>query len=104
MLEKIEIQDEGPDGMYLVVQGEFDFGAVSASGKLTGRVNDDLLHALDKAMQPWREHMTEGERVRQEYEAHRRSGYCGEWVPGHGPCYAEAGHEGDHQPSWLGRD
>jgi hypothetical protein len=35
--------------------------------------------------------------VRAEYDAHTRSGRCGHWIGGVGPCELAHGHEGGHE-------
>ena len=70
MIEELHINYEGPDGTYLVLEGDFkdEIGRHLAQDKpLILRVNDDLLRALDVALGAWREHQAEGEAIRQEY-------------------------------------
>lgn len=97
MIEGIRLEDEGPDGHYLVLDGDMvePFEKYLETETTTARlqVNDDVLRQLDEALIPWRAHMAEGERVRQSREMHKRAGMCGYWIAGAGPCMLTNGHE-----------
>lgn len=61
MIYHAYLEDDGPDGMTLVL--EDDMGTKHLP------IGWDGLEALDKALDPWRLHMLEGEIVRREREA-----------------------------------
>lgn len=86
MIWQTAIEDEGPDGTYLVLWSD----AISKS-----QISDDALRQLDAALKPFREHWAQGEAVRREVQAHRGAGYCTGWVAGQGPCQRLHGHDGD---------
>lgn len=93
MIEKIEISYDGPDGTWLVIEdSEKDVVEETFCFELT----DEACVQLDRALQPWRNHMAEGERVRVEFSSHLAQGKCSHWLPGVGPCQLMAGHEGEH--------
>lgn len=103
MIDNIEIEYEGPDGNWLVVDDDY---AVLSDGdgpsniqgaRFSFELSDEACAQLDKALQPWREHMAEGERVRVEFGAHKGKGLCQYWVQGIGPCGLLAGHDEPHK-------
>ena len=61
MIFGARISYEGPDGNTLILDSD--------EGTRTLPITDDALGELDRALNPFREHMAEGEAVRQEYEA-----------------------------------
>lgn len=96
MIEKISIEDDGPDGRYLCFEDDFGLsGDDSGQTHFSFQINDDICRQLDAALQPWRDHMAEGEAVRAQFMRHRESGRCTRWVAGEGPCARSAGHEGE---------
>jgi hypothetical protein len=95
VIDSVRIEHEGPDGTYLVIEGRYR----TVPGGLVLQVNDDVLEQLDRALEPWRAHRAEGERVRAERAAHVAAGLCGTWISGVGPCRLDAGHAGPHSPT-----
>lgn len=100
MVESIRVENEGPDGTYLVIEddqvehysGMPKYRLLDQAGKFRFRLSDEALRQLDRELQPWRDHMAEGEAVRREFTAQRASGRCSNWVPRQGPCQREADH------------
>ena len=102
MIENLRLEDEGPDGMCLVIEGDIAVEVQeyleTASTVMRVRITPDALLQFDRDLRPWREFIAEGESVRAEYELHKRLGFCTAWVAGQGPCVLPADHEGDHDP------
>jgi len=103
MIDDIAIDNEGPDGDWLVLTGDF-VEQVTAyledrdATRLRLRLTPATQRQLDAALQPFREHWAEGEAIRQQVEAHRAAGMCMEWVTSYGPCTLDAHHEGPCYP------
>lgn len=96
MIESVRIDDEGPDGTYLVIVDD-------QPQRHRQRITDDALRELDAALQPFRDHWAEGEAVRAEYRRHRGAGYCTGWVGNEGPCQLPHGHDGEHATDVFSR-
>jgi hypothetical protein len=103
VIESVRIDDEGPDGTYLIIDTDTVVVQTLANRRYAFPVTDDALRELDAALQPFRDHWAEAEAIRGQVRAHRGAGYCTGWVNGEGPCGLPYGHEGSHESSPFSR-